>query len=103
LIAKKNEENKKLQNASSANFILSTIHSAKGLEFENVVVMFRNENDLPEDKKRMYYVALTRAMKSEFILAYDTSKSPQIEADYKAIVHKLKEKKNAVTATTVSP
>ena len=93
LISKKNEETKKLQNASSADFVLSTIHSAKGLEFENVVVLFRNENDLPEDKKRMYYVALTRAMKSEFILAYDTSKSPQITADYKTIVDNLKGKK----------
>lgn len=42
-----------------------------------------------EEEKRMYYVALTRAMQSEFILAYNTVKSPQIEADYNAIINSL--------------
>jgi DNA helicase-2/ATP-dependent DNA helicase PcrA len=44
---------------------------------------------MSEEKKRMYYVALTRAMKSEYILAYGTLKSPQIEADYNTILNEL--------------
>lgn len=102
LIAARNEETKRLQNAQSANFVLSTIHSAKGLEFENVVVIYRNENDMNEEKKRMYYVALTRAMQSEFILAYDNVNSPQIQADYKTIVEGLKTKKVSASATSTS-
>ena len=48
--------------------ILTTIHSAKGLEFENVFVIgiydgvfpsFRSDD--PEEEKRLYYVAVTRA------------------------------------------
>ena len=72
--------------------ILSTIHSAKGLEFDNVVIIYQNSNALDEEKKRMYYVAFTRAMKSEYIVAYDTVKSPQIEADYNTIVDSFKPK-----------
>ena len=42
-----------------------------------------------EEEKRMYYVAFTRAMNSEYILAYGTVKSPQIDADYHTILHEL--------------
>lgn len=104
LLSARNEENKKNQDVDNANFVLSTIHSAKGLEFDNVVVLYRNESDLAEDKKRMYYVAFTRAMKSEYILAYDTAASPKIEADYKSIVEALHKKdlQNVQAATTVT-
>ena len=44
---------------------------------------------MDEEKKRMYYVALTRAMKSEYILAYDTMVSPQIQADYLTVLEEL--------------
>lgn len=89
LLAAKNETNKQSNNIENADFIMSTIHSAKGLEFDNVVIIYKNENDMPEDKKRMYYVAFTRAIKSEFILAYDSTKNPKIEADYNTIVKNL--------------
>jgi DNA helicase-2/ATP-dependent DNA helicase PcrA len=89
LISARNEQTKKSQSLSDANFLFSTIHSAKGLEFQNVVVLYRNENIMDEDKKRMYYVALTRATNSEFILAYDTTPSPRIEDDYRTIVEQL--------------
>ena len=89
LLSAKNEQAKQAESIASANFLLSTIHSAKGLEFDNVVILYRNDNQMPEDKKRMYYVAFTRAMKSEYILAYDTMASPQILADYNTILEEL--------------
>jgi len=44
-------------------------------------------------------VALTRAMKSEYILAFDNTNSPQIKADYDTICKMLKDK--AARAKTV--
>lgn len=102
LISQRNEETKRQQAAETANFVLSTIHSAKGLEFENVVVIYRNDNSMGEEQKRMYYVALTRAMKSEYILAFDSSRSPQIKADYDTICKLLKEKAAKKTGITAN-
>lgn len=92
LLSARNAEEKKQNAASSADFVLSTIHSAKGLEFENTVVIYRADNDMSEESKRMYYVAFTRAMKSEYILAFDKVASPKIEGDYNAIVKQLHQK-----------
>lgn len=107
LVSARNEENKKTNAVDNASFILSTIHGAKGLEFDNVVVLYKNENNLEEDKKRMYYVALTRAMKSEFVLAYGNVKSPKIQADYDYIVEKLHAKypdpNSKLSSTASSP
>lgn len=89
LISMRNEQNKRDQAYETADIILSTIHSAKGLEFDNVIILYRNESNMAEDKKRMYYVALTRAMRSEYILAYDTTIAPKIEADYELILESL--------------
>ena len=92
LLSTKNQEAKDSGNVENAKILLSTIHSAKGLEFDNVVVLYKNQSNMEEDKKRMYYVAFTRAMKSEFILAYDVVASPQIEADYITVLTKLHSK-----------
>lgn len=92
LTSAKNEATKQQNAMQHSDFILSTIHSAKGLEFDNVVVIYKNNNQMDEDKKRMYYVAFTRAMKSEFIIAYDTCASPKIKGDYDYIIKKLKAK-----------
>lgn len=89
LLSSQNQDAKQSSNIATAKFLLSTIHSAKGLEFDNVIVLYRNESQLEEDKKRMYYVAFTRAMKSEFILAYDTMASPQIQMDYMTVLKAL--------------
>lgn len=89
LTSARNQKNKNSDISKTATFILSTIHSAKGLEFDNVVVCYNNNEAAKEDAKRMYYVAFTRAMKSEYILAYDTAASPQIEADYLTILKRL--------------
>lgn len=96
LLNTKNREQKDPERIKNANFILSTIHSAKGLEFENVIGLYKNAQQMTEPDKRMYYVMLTRAMKSEFVLAYDTVASPQIQADYNTIVEKLHAKDAAL-------
>lgn len=91
LVSANNKSKKQDFQQMNPDFLLSTIHSAKGLEFDNVVVFMRNENNMDEEKKRMYYVALTRAMKTEYVMAYDTVASPQIEANYVAVLQKLHE------------
>lgn len=91
VISAKNEEEKRTQSIEHAKFILSTIHSAKGLEFDNVLVVYENESaaNADEASKRMYYVAFTRAKKAEFIFAYDTMAHPKICGDYEKIVKDL--------------
>ena len=105
LLSARNQEAKKNQSNQDADIVLSTIHSAKGLEFDNTVIIYRNKNDLAEDEKRMYYVAFTRAMKSEYIIAYETVASPKIEADYKTNVERLHQKypKPVAVGTTTTP
>lgn len=57
----------------NADFILSTIHSVKGLEYENVVILINDDYYIKEDEKRMYYVALTRATETEYIMNFNKS------------------------------
>lgn len=55
---------KKFYNLSSNKFIAMTIHSAKGLEFENVVIQAQDfDNMQNNDNKKLFYVACTRAEK----------------------------------------
>lgn len=84
-----NKKIKEMNAKSNASFIFSTIHSAKGLEFDNVVLLYKDNSDMSEPDKRMYYVGLTRAMHSELILAFNTSKSTHIKNDYDTIVAQL--------------
>ena len=61
-----------------------TIHSAKGLEFEDVFVIHANEGEIPhqkaekkdeiEEERRLFYVALTRA-KNNLCISYITQKN----------------------------
>ena len=63
---------------------LMTIHSAKGLEFEDVFVIHANEGGIPhqkaekkeeiEEERRHFYVALTRA-KNNLCISYITQKN----------------------------
>ena len=94
LLSNKNQEQKNAEAVANADLIVSTIHGAKGLEFPNVVVTYRNKNNMEEDEKRMYYVALTRAMNTELVLAYDTTVNPKIQTDYQEIIAKLTGKGN---------
>ena len=101
VISARNEEEKKSQSIDSAKFVLSTIHSAKGLEFDNVLVVYENESEssIDEATKRMYYVAFTRAKKAEFIFAYDTMAYPKICGDYEKIIKDLTAQATAGTPT----
>lgn len=63
---------------------LMTIHSTKGLEFEDVFVIHANEGEIPhqkaekkdeiEEERRLFYVALTRA-KNNLCISYITQKN----------------------------
>lgn len=63
---------------------LMTIHSAKGLEFDDVFVIHANEGEIPhqkaekkdeiEEERRLFYVALTRA-KNNLCISYITQKN----------------------------
>lgn len=101
LLSAHNQASKQDNATANANLILSTIHSAKGLEFENTVVIYQAKNNMDEEQKRMYYVAFTRAMNSEFVFAYDTVVNAKIEADYQGIINALN-KRNAKTTTNVN-
>ncbi len=85
----RNKSNTEQKNDTTGDFILSTIHSAKGLEFQNVIVIHKNQNRMAEDAKRMYYVAFTRATDSELILSYDTIGTPAICYNYIDLVNCL--------------
>lgn len=84
---KKERKEKNLQ--SKARLVVSTVHGAKGLEFDNVVILYKFDSQMDEPSKRLYYVALTRAINTEFILAYGSIKKPKIETDYKMVVDDL--------------
>mgnify|MGYP003515508768 FL=1 len=92
LLAQKNAKTK--DENLNGNFILSTIHSIKGLEFDNVVVLHRNTAAMVEADKRMYYVAFTRAKKTELIVSFGTDISPKIKDDYNLVIELLDAKSN---------
>lgn len=89
LLANKNKEEKLRNMQMGANIILSTIHSAKGLEFENTVVLYNDTPQMDEQDKRMYYVALTRAMNTEFVLAYGPRMNADIVRAYDQVIADL--------------
>ena len=73
---KKILSNKDLSDSSS-NIILSTIHSSKGLEFDDVYLIDAyngvfpcNEEDIYDEERRMFYVAITRT-KNKLFLFYN--------------------------------
>lgn len=41
--------------------LFSTCHSAKGLEFESVIILINKSEELTEAERRVFYVAMTRA------------------------------------------
>lgn len=67
---------------------LSTIHSAKGLEWHSVFIIYCAEGHLPsylslenkeqiEEERRLFYVALTRAKENLFLLKPHIDRSPR--------------------------
>lgn len=85
----KNQERKRKNLESKADLVVSTIHGAKGLEFDNVVVLYKEDPKMGQDTKRMFYVAFTRAMNSQYVLSYGTQRNPVIQSSYEQIVNAL--------------
>ena len=61
--------------------ILSTIHGVKGMEFKNVFIIDCNEETIPhkssmednlEEERRLFYVAITRAIKNLYVFSPKT-------------------------------
>lgn len=91
MVKRQNEERKHNIAAANAHFIVSTIHGVKGLEFPHTVILYKDTNELTsnQEMQRLFYVAFTRAMKSEYILAYGTQKKPAIVDKYNLIATSL--------------
>lgn len=71
-------ENLNIKNQNESNAVkLMTIHSSKGLEFNNVFIIGMEEGQLPkiingseekiEEERRLFYVALTRAKRRAYL------------------------------------
>ena len=66
---------------SDGSIFFSTVHSAKGLEYDCVVIIDASEDEFPkkttglvneiEEERRLFYVAITRAKKKLYILSPD--------------------------------
>ena len=100
LMNQRNRDRKEQNLAAGAKLVVSTIHGAKGLEFDNVVVVHQYDQQMSEPNKRMYYVAFTRAMNTEYILSYGSVKKPRIESDYMSLLAAL-DKRDAARALQV--
>ena len=83
-----NKQEKESDDIANADIIVSTVHSVKGLEYDHVIIIYDDEAD-DEASKRLYYVALTRAMKSEYVLGYGTRKYSNITDWYNNIANSL--------------
>lgn len=53
--------------AEERTVIVSTIHKAKGKEFDDVFILINSANAMDEEQKRKLYVAITRAKKNLFV------------------------------------
>lgn len=51
-------------NENGETIFVSTIHKAKGKEFDNVFLMLENFNPATDEARRQFYVAMTRAKKN---------------------------------------
>ena len=68
-----------------SSFILSTVHSSKGLEYERVFLMdvadgilpkLTAEGDVPEEERRIFYVAMTRAKEALSLFCFEKAGLP---------------------------
>ena len=52
------------KNSQSDGFVISTIHKAKGLEYDNVLIIEPHQKIITDEEVRVLYVAITRAKKT---------------------------------------
>ena len=81
MMGKRNKDRSNL-NFKNTDIILSTIHSAKGLEFDNTIILYDDRDYSNEETKRQQYVALTRAKNKEYIIAFGNNQSSVIQKIY---------------------
>lgn len=61
----KNLLNNSKNNANCKNLTVMTIHKSKGMEFDNIILIYsRNLNEETPEERRVFYVAVTRAKES---------------------------------------
>ena len=70
------------QKAENADLVVSTMHSAKGLEFDHTVLLMPTNSRLKQEDRRLYYVALTRAKTSETIFEVTKQDNSILQLDY---------------------
>ena len=82
---------KKSKSLSENNLKLSTIHSSKGLEYDTVFVIDLIKNEFPiildeenyferlEEERRIFYVAITRAKNSLYLLSLKNRNNKKVE------------------------
>ncbi len=91
--------------------LLSTMHSSKGLEFDNVIIMDVKDGTLPgepqsrselknikqflEEERRLFYVAVTRAKKSVTLLKYH-SEYNRTRAEGSSFIRELMSTKTSI-------
>jgi len=88
------------QQEVSESVTLTTLHSAKGLEYENVYIIDVNEGIMPykkavldgdiEEERRMFYVGMTRAKKNLHL--FSVKQLNQKDADISRFIAESKEK-----------
>ncbi len=93
------QNNRKQIPDEDADIIVSTVHSAKGLEYDHVICLMEHSNIMDEEEKRVYYVAVTRACKSLYIIAHDSVKYPKIGADYTKLLDSLPDQQSLAAAS----
>lgn len=70
---------KAIKHDANSRFYVGTIHSVKGLEYDNVLVLGMGETtyrQLKEESRNLYYVACTRAKKMLWVTNLDNALEP---------------------------
>jgi len=87
-------EDKKLIK-SRDNLILSSVHQAKGLEFEIVFFVYLDKGTLPYketqdlvEEKRIFYVGITRAKRLLYLISSQETYSPFLDEVEQGLLNK---------------
>lgn len=92
LLKQEQDQMDKEELIKNSNILISTVHSVKGLEFDHVVYLHRNADSTRsksnlEEEKRIDYVSLTRAKKTELIVDVYLDKSySKLNYNYQALL-----------------